>query len=106
MPKSSTSGEVVGGILSKINPRGASHHHGPYHWHQLQVIHRPPGPRRKARQDSLQLGQFPLPRVFENMVCGNMIQNFPVTISDLHNAHTIYVPNVGSLRGKTVCKKT
>ena len=35
-----------------------------------------------------------------------MIQNFPVTISDIHNDHTIYGPDVGSLISKTFHIKT
>ena len=34
-----------------------------------------------------------------------MIHNFPVTISDSHNTHTVYGPDVGYLCCKTVLSK-
>ena len=36
------------------------------------------------------------------MVRGNMIRNCPVTVADIKNAHTIFGPDIGAMRGKTV----
>ena len=44
----------------------------------------------------------PSPRDFERMLCANMIKNFPIIVADIKNAHTIFVPDGGSIRSKTV----
>ena len=36
---------------------------------------------------------------FKNMVHDEMIPNCPVTLEDIKNSHTIFVPNVPSLKG-------
>ena len=43
---------------------------------------------------------------FEHMVCGNMLKIFPVSVSDIRNAHKGFGPDVGSLRSKTVRRRT
>ena len=42
---------------------------------------------------------------FENMVCLNMIVNFPVTFSDEKNAKLIFCPDITSLKVKYVRRK-
>ena len=44
----------------------------------------------------------PSPRYFEQMIRANMIKNCPITVTDIKSAHTIFGPDVGSIRGKTV----
>ena len=41
---------------------------------------------------------------FERMVCYNMLENISIHVTDIKDAHTIFGPNVGSLRGKIVRK--
>ena len=43
---------------------------------------------------------------FERMVRCNMLIFFLISVTDIKNAHTIFGPDIGSLRGKTVRKKT
>ena len=43
---------------------------------------------------------------FERMVRGNMLKKIPISVTDIKNGHIIFGPNIGSLRGKTVRKKT
>ena len=40
------------------------------------------------------------------MVRGNMLKNCPISVTNIKNAHTIFGPDIVSLRGKTVRKKT
>ena len=40
-------------------------------------------------------------RYFERMVRANMIHNYPVTVTDIKNNHTILGTDIGSNRGKT-----
>ena len=42
---------------------------------------------------------------FEHMVRGNMLKNRPITSVDINNSHTIFGPDVGSLRGEKVRRK-
>ena len=42
---------------------------------------------------------------FKNMVHDDMIPNFPVTLEDIKNSHTIFVSNVPSLKGEIVMQK-
>ena len=42
---------------------------------------------------------------FENMVCLNMIVNFPVTFSNEKNAKLIFCPDITSLKSKSVMHK-
>ena len=44
----------------------------------------------------------PSPRYFEQMIRANIIKNCPITVTDIKSAHTIFGPDVGSIRGKTV----
>ena len=41
---------------------------------------------------------------FERMVRGNMLKKFPISVTDIKNAHIIFGPDIRSLRGKTVRK--
>ena len=41
-------------------------------------------------------------RDFGNMVCSNMIGNFPVTFDDVENAKLVFGPDVTLLKGKSV----
>ena len=45
-------------------------------------------------------------RYFKSMVRDNIIQNYPITASDITHAHTMFVPNFTGTRGKTVRQKT
>ena len=45
---------------------------------------------------------YPYERDFKSMVSINMIQNFPITDSDVTNVHTIFGSNLSCTRGKTV----
>ena len=61
------------------------------------------GPREA--QQAMHLLGLPSERDFENMVHSNMIVNCPVTFSDIKNAKLIFVPDITSLKGKSVrCK--
>ena len=42
---------------------------------------------------------------FERMVHGNILKTFPISVTDIKNAHIIFGPDIGSLYGKTVRKK-
>ena len=41
---------------------------------------------------------------FERMLCSNMLNFFPVSVTDIENSHTIFGPSISSLRVKTVRK--
>ena len=41
---------------------------------------------------------------FECMVRVNMLKNCPISVTDIKNSYTIFGPDIGSLRGKTVKK--
>ena len=41
---------------------------------------------------------------FECMVHVNMLKNCPISVTDIKNSYTIFGPDIGSLRGKTVRK--
>ena len=41
-------------------------------------------------------------RDFESMVSNNMIQNWPITASDITSSHTIFGSNLAGTRGNTV----
>ena len=43
---------------------------------------------------------------FERMVHGKTFKIKPISVTDIKNAHTIFGPNIGSLRGKIARKKT
>ena len=58
---------------------------------------------RAARDVYKTLG-FPSMRDFVSMVHDNLIRNYPIMLEDIKNAHTIYGPDVASLKGKTVRK--
>ena len=49
---------------------------------------------------------YPSASDFDHMVCGNMFKNCPICVTGIKNAHTIFGPNIGSLRGKKVRNKT
>ena len=51
-------------------------------------------------------GGTPFITCFENLICDQMIQNFPVTYYDVTNAYKIFGPNLTGLIAKTVCKDT
>ena len=59
----------------------------------------------KSRSEYNMVGH-PSAADFERMVRGNMLRKFPITDSVIKNVHTIFGPDVGSLRRKTVRKKT
>ena len=40
------------------------------------------------------------------MVRGNILKNCPINVTDIKNTHTIFGPDVRSLCGKTVRKKS
>ena len=47
----------------------------------------------------------PPERDFENMVRLNTIVNYPVTFDDVKNAKLVFVPDITSLKGKSVRRK-
>ena len=49
---------------------------------------------------------YPNNKDFNNTVCAGMIPNFPVTLEDIKSDHTIFGPNVHSLKGKITRQKT
>ena len=48
----------------------------------------------------------PSERGLKSMVSNNMIQNWPITASEVTNNHTMFVPNLAGNRGKTVWQNT
>ena len=54
-----------------------------------------------ARESQRMIG-YTYERDLKSMVRNNMIQNFPITTSDVTNSHTIFGPNLTCTRGKTV----
>ena len=44
----------------------------------------------------------PSERDFKSMVSNNMIQNWPITASDITSSHTIFGSNLAGTRGNTV----
>ena len=49
---------------------------------------------------------YPSERDFQNMVSKRMIQNCPISLSDIARANEIFGPDVATLRGKTVRPKS
>ena len=43
---------------------------------------------------------------FKRMVRGNMLKKITISVTDIKNTHTIFGPNIVSLRSKTERKKT
>ena len=41
---------------------------------------------------------------FEHVVRGNMLKNFSIIVTDIKNSDTIYGPDIGYLRGKSIRK--
>ena len=41
-------------------------------------------------------------RYFKSMVSNNLIQNFPITASDITNSHTMFGPKLAGTRSKTL----
>lgn len=58
----------------------------------------------KARKLQAMLGS-PAKGDFEAMVRGKLIDDCPVDVSDLQNAHTIFGPDLAGLRGRTVRRR-
>ena len=56
---------------------------------------------KKARQGQALLGN-PSEKDYQRMVSSNMIENCPISTSDVSNARTIFGPDLASARGKTV----
>lgn len=44
----------------------------------------------------------PAKAYFEGIVLGKLIEDCPVDVNDLQNAHIIFDPNLADLRGRTV----
>ena len=55
----------------------------------------------KARSAYNMVGR-PSAAYFERMVRGNALKNCPVSVNNIKNAHTIFGPDIGSLRGRIV----
>jgi hypothetical protein len=47
----------------------------------------------------------PTKREYQGLVCLNLLQDCPITNSDMVNAHKIFGPDLANIRGKTVCCK-
>lgn len=58
----------------------------------------------EARRLQAMMG-CPSDRDFEGVVREKLLPNCPVTVDDIRNAHTIFGPDLASLRGKTVRRK-
>ena len=41
---------------------------------------------------------------FERMVRGNILKDFPISVTNIKNSHKIFGPDVGSLCGKIIRK--
>ena len=54
---------------------------------------------------SLDLVVYSYNKDFNNTVCASMITNPPVTLEDIKSAHTIFGPDVPSLKGKMARQK-
>ena len=54
----------------------------------------------KAERRALGLVGYPLKQNFTNMVCSNMITNFPVAPRDIKKSDKIFVPDVPSKKDK------
>ena len=48
----------------------------------------------------------PSERDFKSVVRNNMNQNYPITASDITNAHTMFGTNLAGTRGKTMQQNT
>jgi hypothetical protein len=59
---------------------------------------------KEARQGQAMLGN-PSEKDFQGLVSGNLINNCPISLSDMSNARAIFGPDLASVRGKTVRKK-
>ena len=46
--------------------------------------------------------ELPSEKDYQGMVSSNMIENCPISTSDVSNAHVIFGPDLASVRGKTV----
>ena len=57
----------------------------------------------KARSAYNMVG-LPSAADFERMVRGNLLKHFPIILPDIKDAHTIFGPDISSLRSKTVRK--
>ena len=58
----------------------------------------------KARKLQAMLGS-PAKADFEGMVRGKMIDNCPIDVVDLRNAHAIFGPDLAGLRGRTIRRR-
>ncbi len=47
----------------------------------------------------------PSMRDFHALVCLNMIQDCPITTENIKHAHTLFGPDLATIRGKTVQRK-
>jgi hypothetical protein len=56
----------------------------------------------KQARKALGMVGYPSEKDFKNMVSSNMIRNCPVTPADISAANKVFVPNVASVKGKTV----
>jgi hypothetical protein len=56
---------------------------------------------KEARRGQALLGN-PSKKDYQSMVGSNMIENCPISTSDVSNAHVIFGPDLASVRGKTV----
>jgi hypothetical protein len=56
--------------------------------------------RSKVARRALGMVGYPSPADFTNMVRANMIQNCPVTPTDITTSNKIFGPDVASLKGK------
>jgi hypothetical protein len=59
---------------------------------------------KEARQGQAMLGN-PREKDYQGLVSGNLINNCPISLSDVTNARAIFGPDLVSVRGKTVRKK-
>ena len=60
----------------------------------------------KASQRALGIAGYPSEQDFTNMVSSNMIVNCPVTPNYIKNANNIFGPDVPSMKGKSVRRRT
>jgi hypothetical protein len=58
----------------------------------------------RAKQACRTLGMdgYPSPKDFKDMVCSNMMKNFPMMPADTNNANKLCVSDIATLKGKTL----